>query len=84
MFESQQKSSGTRYTLTVALVAMALIFSPAILMISRPVGYLPLGLAVAASAFCLAVAWLTWRKYSLLSIPSIVTSSIAAPGAKSK
>jgi len=39
MFESNQKSTGTRYTTTAGLLIMAFIFCPAVLVASRPVGY---------------------------------------------
>ena len=73
MFDPQQKSTGTGYTTTVALLAVAFIFSPAVLMISRPIGYVSLSLAIACSAICLALAWANWKKSSQLSIPSIET-----------
>lgn len=73
MFESNQKSTGTTYTTTVALLVLAFIFSPAMLALSRPVGYLTISLAVACSLLCVAMAWVNWRKLSQLSIPSIAT-----------
>jgi len=63
MFESQ-KSSGSGYTTTVALLSVALIFSPAALVISRPFGYVSLSLAIACSAICLTLAWVNWKKLS--------------------
>ena len=73
MFDPQQKSTGTGYTTTVALLAVAFIFSPAVLMVSRPIGYVSLSLAIACSALCLALAWVNWKKSSQLSMPSIET-----------
>jgi hypothetical protein len=73
MFASQQKSTGTQYVITVALLAVALIFSPAVLMVSRSFGYTGIALAVACSTLCVALAWINWKKNSQLSIPSLET-----------
>ena len=70
MFDSQEKSS-TKYTLTVALLVMAFVFSPAILLVSRPVGLTSISLAAAGSAVCLVFAWLNWKRYSQLTMPSV-------------
>ena len=71
MFDSQQKPTGTQYTMTIALLVVAFIFSPAVLYVSRPFGYASLALALACSALCIALAGLYWKKYSHLTIPSI-------------
>ena len=47
MFDSNQKPTGTGYTSTVALLAVAFVFSPVVLFISRPVGYVTASLAIA-------------------------------------
>lgn len=73
MIDPSQKPTGTTYTLTGALVAVALIFSPAVLVVSgRPFGYWSVSLALACSALCLAVAWVSWKRSSQISIPSIL------------
>jgi hypothetical protein len=64
MFTSQA-STGSGYTRTVAYLAVAFIFSPAVLFVSRPVGFIAISLAIACSALCVALAWLDWRKFSL-------------------
>ena len=79
MFESQRKSTGTGYTATVGFLIIALLFIPAILLVSRPASQIPLILGAACSALCISLAWITWKKTSRLSIPSI-----AASGRKSK
>ncbi len=71
MFDSCQKPTGTAYSTTIALLAVAFVFSPAVLVVSRPFGYVALSLAVACSALCVTLAWFNWRKSSRLSIPSI-------------
>ena len=72
MFDSDQKSTGTGYTTTVALLIMAFIFCPAVLVVSRPVGYVSLSLAIACSALCATLAWVNWKKSSQVSVPSTV------------
>jgi len=73
MFESQQKPTGTSYTTTAALLAVALVVSPAVLIISRPFGHIALGFAIGCSALCLGLAWVNWKTSSRVSIPSIET-----------
>lgn len=73
MFESHQKATGTGYTTTVALLAVAFIFSPAVLFVSRPIGYGSACLAIACSALCVAWARVNWKKSSRLSMPSITS-----------
>jgi hypothetical protein len=74
MFDTQQKSTGTGYTKTVAFLVVAFIFIPAALMFSGHFGYLAVSLAITCSALCVALAWVTWKKSSQLSIPSIEVS----------
>ncbi|HTP85936.1 MAG TPA: hypothetical protein VMJ34_03275 [Bryobacteraceae bacterium] len=73
MFESQQKPTGTSYTTTAALLAVALVVSPAVLIISRPFGRIALGFAIACSVLCLVLAWVNWKTSSRLSVPSLET-----------
>jgi hypothetical protein len=67
MFTSQA-STGSGYTSPVAYLAVAFIFSPAVLVVSRPVGFITISVAIACSALCVALAWVNWRKFSRLSI----------------
>ena len=73
MLDVQQKSTGTGYTATAALLSVAFIFVPATLTVSRPFGHLTLSLAIESSALCATLAWILWRKYSRRFIPSIAT-----------
>jgi hypothetical protein len=73
MFAPQAKSTGTQFTTTVALLAMAVLFCPALLVLSGHIGYPAISLALAGSACFLALAWVSWTKYSRLTIPSIET-----------
>ncbi|MBE0659140.1 MAG: hypothetical protein IH602_15705 [Bryobacteraceae bacterium] len=75
MLESHQKLTGTRYTATAALAIAASVFSPAVLVLSRPFGQASIALAIGFSAACLALAWFHWRNHSRLTIPSFETPS---------
>jgi len=78
MFDSNQKSTCTGYTTTVALLIMAFIFGPAVLVASSPVGYVFLSLVIACSALCVILAGVNWKKASRLSAPSIAIQREAA------
>ena len=78
-FDSHQKYTGTEYTTTVTLLVLSLM-SPVFLIVSSPFGYLSVSIALASSALCGAVAWLSWKNRSNLTIPSL----IEAPYARSK
>ena len=72
MKSSQQRYTGTDYNSTVALVIVALVFSPALLVLSSPFGNASVYASAAFSAMCLVLAWANWKKRSALTIPSIV------------
>jgi len=78
MFNVRQKSTGTGYTTTVALLVVAFIFSPAILVASRPLSYLSVSLSITCSGLCVALAWVNWTRFSQRSMPSIVSQKGAA------
>ncbi|MCX6594305.1 MAG: hypothetical protein NTZ56_22550 [Acidobacteria bacterium] len=71
MFDSHLRSTGTKFTTTIALLAVGLIVSPLVVLISRPVGMIAVSTGLASSVACLALAWLNWKRYSQLTIPSI-------------
>ena len=73
MFDAQMKFTGREYTTTFAWLAMAGIFIPAVTLVVRP-GYLGLSLAGIGILACVALAWLSWKKSSRLTIPSIAKS----------
>lgn len=73
MFEPTAKDSGTQYTQTVALLVLAFVFSPVVLMLSDRLGYVSISLAATGSTLCILLAWLNWNKHSRLTIPSIET-----------
>ena len=72
MSDLQQKFTGRQYTFTVAWLAFAIVFLPAAVLTVRP-GDVGLLLATAGSVLCVAGAWLTWKKSSRLSIPTIAS-----------
>ena len=72
VFDSNRKSTGTDYTATFALLAMALIFSPVALIMTG--GYVSFSTAATISIVCLALAWFRWKNHSQLSISTIGTS----------
>ena len=74
MFQGSEKSIGRGYTTTVAFLLVAFVFSPAVLIISRPLGYESVSLAIACSGLCTVLAWVNWKKSSRISIPSIAVS----------
>jgi hypothetical protein len=71
MFQASEKSTGTGYTTTFAFLAVAFVFSPALLIVSSPVGPVSVSLAIACSALCIILAWVNWKKSSTLTMPSI-------------
>jgi hypothetical protein len=78
MFDTRQRATGTGYTTTIAFLVVAFIFSPAALIFSGHYGYVSVSLAFACSAFCIALAWASWRKLSRQSITSIVIQTARA------
>jgi len=78
MFASEPKSTGTEYTVTVAFLMVAFFFIPAVLFVSRPLGYASVSIAVLCSGLCAAMAWLNWMKFSNLTMLSIATRRSAS------
>lgn len=76
MLNRQQKYAGTRYTITVTMLVVACVISPALLLLSRPSGYVAPSVALACSAFFGVLAFLHWKRYSELTIPSITSPSL--------
>lgn len=70
MFDAQMKFTGRRYTTTFAWLAIAGIFIPGMTFVARP-GYVGLSLAGIGSITCAALAWISWKRSSRLTIPSI-------------
>ena len=72
MFDPQLESAGRQYTRTIAFLSVAFIFSPAVLFLSRPVGYLSLALAFGCSVVCVNLARINWKRYSRVSLVPIL------------
>ena len=68
---ANEKSTGTSYTATAALLILTFIFVPAVLIVSRPVGDMSLLAAIVCSAICIGLARNSWITRSRLSICSI-------------
>lgn len=75
MLPLPQNSSGTTYTATFMLFAIAFLFGPALILISRPISYPALILVAAASVAAGVLGILSWRSHTNLTIPSIVSRS---------
>jgi uncharacterized membrane protein YhaH (DUF805 family) len=71
MLVANEKPTGTNYTTTAALLILAFVFIPAVLIVSRPSGDASLSAAIACSLVCIALARINWTKFSQLSIASI-------------
>lgn len=72
MLQIQERSTGTRYSILVTLLLIAYVYTPLVLLATRPVGYASLSLAFAFGILCTALGWFEWRKRSDLSILSVV------------
>jgi hypothetical protein len=75
VFDSSQRPAGSEHTVTVALLAAAFIFIPALVVVSQPLSY---SLAVGASALCVVMAWFHWKWSRKVSIPAIAAKGVAA------
>lgn len=71
MFSAIQKSTGTCYTTTAAFLILALVFCPALIVLFRPIGDAGILGLVSVAAACLALAWLSWRRFSRLTMPTL-------------
>lgn len=76
MFDTSLHSTGREHTITIALLAAAFIFIPALVAVWQPSNYLP---AIGASALCVTLAWFDWRRSQ-----KIPTSPIAMKGKATK
>lgn len=78
MFDSFQQSAGREYTTTVALLAVAFIFIPALVAISQPLSVLSIWAAIVGFTICVALAVIRWKSSAKVSIPSVPTQRGAA------
>jgi hypothetical protein len=75
MFNSFQRPPGREYTVTITLLAVALIFIPALAAVSQSWSYSP---ALGASVLCLTVAWIHWKRSRRVSLSAIAAEQKAA------
>lgn len=73
MIDYRQKFADTQYASTVSLLILALVFSPAVLVLSRPFGGASVSFAAVFSALCIASAWFAWTRDSRRPRMSVVT-----------
>lgn len=70
MADFTRRFTGTTYTATVALIVAALVFSPAVLIMSGRPHYGSISIAFVFSLVCLVLAWFSWTR-AQLTIASI-------------
>jgi hypothetical protein len=70
MFDAYQKSTGREYTATIAWLAIAVIFIPAVVLAVHP-RYLSLIVAFIGSMGCVVMSWVSWTRSSKLTIPTL-------------
>jgi hypothetical protein len=71
MFQTSQKTSGIDYTATIALAALGIVFSPAVILMSGHFDGGRVTMALIFSAACLLLSWVSWHYYSRRSIPTL-------------
>jgi hypothetical protein len=76
MSNAQEITTGRDYSISAALGAGGLVFVPAVLLVSGPVGLGFFATALVASLVFLACAWGNWRQRSRLTIPSILSRGL--------
>jgi hypothetical protein len=76
VFDSETKYVGRQYTTTIAWLAVAVVFIPAMIFAVRP-GYVTLSLAFIGSVICLVMAWVSWKKSGQLETDAIATQQAA-------
>jgi hypothetical protein len=80
MFDSEQKSTatGTQSNTTLAMLIVAFIFYPAVMVASRAVANWTVSLAITGSVLCVITDWFNWRKSWPLYIPSMAIQEAGA------
>lgn len=77
MFESHQTIVGTQYTTTVALLVVALVFCPLMLLVGWPVGVLSAALTLLCSMACVVLAWVSWKFNSKLTMTTVNKAGVS-------
>lgn len=73
MSDPQEKETGTQYTLTVALLVCAFVFSPMLFLMNGQYGWRFISMMLVCSACCSVLARMSWKRHSHLTIPSFET-----------
>lgn len=68
MFDSSLNSTNRGHTVTVALLALAFVFVPALVAVWQPSSYSP---AIGASALLVTLAWFDFKKSRKVSIAGV-------------
>lgn len=71
MFDAHLKSTGRDYSMTIALLAAAVVFVPAVLLAFGSASNVALTLAGVCSCVCVLLAWVNWKRHSRLTIPTL-------------
>jgi len=77
LFDSTPHSAAREHTTTVALLALAFIFIPALTAVSQPFSYVSVSFAISGSAVCVILAWIQSRPPKVC-IPAIANERGAA------
>jgi hypothetical protein len=70
MFDSHQKSTGAQYTVTAALLIVAFVFCPLMLLLVWPLNVLSFALTLLCSTVCMSLACVWWN-YSKLTFTAV-------------
>lgn len=76
MFDSQQKSFGAQYTVTAALLIVAFVFCPLLLLAVWPLNVLSFALTLLCSTVCMSLACVSWN-YSKLSMTAVKKAGLS-------
>ena len=73
MTNTRQKYADAQPASAIGLLVLALVFSPAVLVLSRPFGVASVSLAAVFSALCIVLAWFAWARDSQRPTMSVVS-----------
>ena len=73
MINTRQKYEHAQPASAIGLLVLALVFSPAVLVLSRPFGSASVSLAAVFSALCIVLSWFAWARDSHRPRVSVVT-----------
>jgi hypothetical protein len=73
MTNTRPKYADAQPASAIGLLVLALVFSPAVLVLSRPFGGASVSLAAVFSALCIVLAWFAWSRDSRRPRMSVVT-----------